>query len=67
MVSEAKLDSSFPQAQFIIEGYAAPFRYDRNSHGGGILLFIKEDIPTKIIRITPLKDFGRGFCRVKLP
>ena len=57
MVLETKLGSSFPQAQFRIEGYAPPFRYDRNSHGGGILLFIREDIPTKIISITPLKDF----------
>ena len=57
MVSETKLDSSFPQAQFRIEGYAPPFRYDRDSHGGGILLFIREDIPTKIISITPFKDF----------
>ena len=37
MVSETKLDSSFPQTQFIIEGIAPPFRYDRNSHGGLIL------------------------------
>ena len=37
MVSEIKLDSSFPQAQFRMEGYAPPFRYDRNSHGGGKL------------------------------
>ena len=55
MVSETKLDSSFPQAQFRIEGYAPPFRNDRNSHSGGILLFIGEDNPTKIISITPLK------------
>ena len=57
MVSETKLDSSFPQVQFRIEGYAPPFRYDRKSHGGGILLFIREDITTKIITKTPLKDF----------
>ena len=36
MVSETILDSSFPQGQFRIEGYASPHRYDRNSHGGGI-------------------------------
>ena len=56
-VAGIKLDSSFPQAQFRMEGYAPPFRYDRNSHGGGILLFIREDIPTKIIIRTPLKRF----------
>ena len=64
MVSEAKLDSSFPQAQFRIEGYAPPFRCDRNSHGGGSLLFIREDIPTKIISITPLKDFEGIFLKL---
>ena len=57
MVLETKLVSSFPQAQFRMEEYAPRFRCDRNSHGGGILLFIREDIPTKIISITPLKDF----------
>ena len=70
MVSETKLDSSFPQAQFRIEGYAPPFRYDRNCHGSGILLFIRDDIPKKIISITPLKDFegifvGLNFRRKK--
>ena len=37
MVSETKLDFSFPQKQFRTEGYAIPqFRYNRNSHGGDI-------------------------------
>ena len=67
MVSETKLDSSFPQAQFRIEGYVPPFRYDINSHGGGILLFTREDIPTKIISITPLKDFEGVLFGIKLP
>ena len=64
MVSETKLDSPFPQAQFTIEGYAPQFRYDRNSYGGGILLFIREDIPTKIISITPFKDFKGTFVEL---
>ena len=50
MVLETKLDSSFPPTQFRIEGYDHPFRYDRKSHGGGILLFIKEDILAKILQ-----------------
>ena len=37
MVSETKLDFSFPQTQFRTEGYAIPqFKYNRNSHGGDI-------------------------------
>ena len=47
MISETKLDSSFPSAQFVIEGYCEPFRLDRNCYGGGLLIFINENIPCK--------------------
>ena len=43
LISETKIDSSFPTAQFEI-GYTA-FRLDRNSNGGGILVYVREDIP----------------------
>ena len=34
MVSETEFNSSFPNAEFIIEEYAPPFRYDINCRGG---------------------------------
>ena len=37
-ISKTKLDDSFPEGQFFIDGYHTPFRYDRNGNGGGILL-----------------------------
>ena len=49
MISETKLDSSFPNVQFQIHGYSEPYRLDRNENGGGILVFIRENIPTKLI------------------
>ena len=49
MISETKLDDSFPEGQLFIDGYDTPFRYDRNGNGGGILLYIREDIPAKVI------------------
>ena len=49
MISETKLDSSFPNGQFQIYGYSEPYRLDRNGNGSGILVFICEDIPTKLI------------------
>ena len=64
MLLETKLNSSFPQTQFRTEEYAPPFRYDTNSYGGGILLFIREDIPTKIISVTRLKDFEGNFVEL---
>ena len=38
LVSEAKVDSSFPSGQFKLESFSFPFRLDRNSSGGGIML-----------------------------
>ena len=40
MVSETKLDESFPPSQFFLDGYRAPFRFDRNGNDGGISLYI---------------------------
>ena len=52
MLSETKLDASFPQAQFQIEGYSRPYRLDRNQNGGGIILYVREDIPSKLLKST---------------
>ena len=49
MVSEKKLDDSFPTAKVVIEGYFSPFRQDRTSSGGGILLHIKNNITLDIL------------------
>ena len=51
MISETKLSSSFPIGQFLINGYSEPFRIDRNSQGGGIMLYVREDIPSKLLRV----------------
>ena len=49
MISETKLDPSFPTGQFYIHDFFEPYRFDRNSNGGGMLLYIHEDIPSKLI------------------
>ena len=49
MVSETKLDDSFPEGQFLIKGFHSPFRFDRNGNGGGIMLNVREDIPAKLL------------------
>ena len=46
---ETTLDDSFPTAQFLIKGFSAPYRFDRNSKGGGLLAYVREDIPSKIL------------------
>ena len=48
--SESTLDDSFPDSQFLIEEFGKPFHLDRNRNGAGIMLFIRSDIPAKVIR-----------------
>ena len=45
-VSETKLDSSFPNAQFHVPSFST-HRIDRNAHGGGLLCYVKDTIPHK--------------------
>ena len=40
MISETKIDESFPNGNFIIEGFSTPYRLDRDSKGGGGGYFI---------------------------
>ena len=49
MISEIKIDESFPLGQFKINGFNAPFRLDHNSNGGGIMLFVREEILAKLM------------------
>ena len=65
LISETKLDSSFPSGQFVIKGYSTPFRLDRNQNGGGLLLYVREDIPCKILKeYTPEKLIENLFVEI---
>ena len=44
-----KIDSSFPSVLVHLEGYATPYRLDRNENVGGILLYIREGIASKLL------------------
>ena len=45
LISETKIDSSFPDAQFSYEGYSKPHRKDRSLGGGGLLVYVNDNIP----------------------
>ena len=49
MALETKLNSNFPIGQFIIEGFGVPYRVGRNVNNGGIMLFVRGDIPSKLV------------------
>ena len=49
MALETKLNSNFPIGQFINEGFGVPYRVGRNVNNGGIMLFVRGDIPSKLV------------------
>ena len=51
MISETKLDKSFPSGQPLSDGYRVPLRSERDGNGGGIFWFIRENIPLKLLPI----------------
>ena len=50
LVSETKLDESFPNNQFSISGYRM-FRQDKNCFGGGLCIYVKENIASKQLNL----------------
>ena len=46
LVSETKIDHSFPNQQFSIDGYKI-YRRDSNSFGGRLLFYVNENIPCR--------------------
>ena len=51
VITETKLDESFPSEQFNIEGFSLPIRFDRNINGGGIMIYIRDDISSKELKL----------------
>ena len=58
VIAETKLNESFPNSQFAVDGYYSlgQFRRNRNEHGGGLMLFVKQGIPAKQIKTLESKD-----------
>ena len=59
MISETKVDEYFPHGQFFLDGFRTTFRLERNRDGGGIILFIRNDIPAEVVSADdrPIKSF----------
>ena len=50
-----------------MEGYTQPFRRDRNINGGGILIYVKEGIPSREHKMTPIVENLEGiFLEINL-
>ena len=67
MITETKLDDSFPASQFFIHGFCTPFRLDRNKNGGGILLYIRSNITsTKLNRYIIRNQIEAFFVEIRI-
>ena len=66
MISETKIDDSFCLGNFLIRGFSKPYRLDRGSLGGGILLYVREDTPTNLIEVETKPIEGFYVARNKL-
>ena len=58
--SETKLDASYPIAQLFIDGFRKPFRKDRNANGGGLLIYVRSDIPCRQLNKHKFSDQIEG-------
>ena len=60
MISETKIDDSFPLGNFLIGGFSKPYSLDRDSLGGGILLYAGRDILTNLTEVEtkPIEGFS---------
>ena len=66
LISERKLDSSFPVNQFLIDGFSPPYRLDRHDNGGGIMLYVREDIPSKRLPNNQDSEIENIFVEINL-
>ena len=59
MISETKNDDSFPNGNFLIDGFSTSYKLDWNSNGTGLMSFVREDFPSNLHEVTvkPIEGF----------
>ena len=61
MISETKLNGKFPHALYHLNDFSNPYRLDRNSHGGGILVYVRNDILSNLVKLDQKLEYFKGF------
>ena len=49
VITGTKLDNSFPTLQFLVKGFPEPLRLDRNRNRGGVMIYIRGDIASRLL------------------
>ena len=67
VITESKADSTFPLNQFGMQRYSKPYRFDRNRNGGGVFINVREDIPSRELKIhNNAEDIESIFIEINL-
>ena len=64
LLSETKLDHTFKSSEFTMDGFHIPIRKDRDRNGGGLLLFINEEIAATELKPTVPEDIEAVFVEL---
>ena len=49
VITETKLDDTFLTSQFLVTGFSVSYRLDQNRNEGGIMIFIRDDIASRVL------------------
>ena len=60
IITEKNLDSTFLVSLFNIDGYSKPYRLNRNRNGAGTIIYVRADIPIRILTKRNLKYDIKG-------
>ena len=66
-VTESHLDNNVDSAELSIEGYSSPFRKDRNAHGGGVLVYVSNQLMAKRIQDIETPDIESIWLEIIFP
>ena len=62
--SETKVDEAFAYAFYHLKNFSIPYRLDRNSHGGRILVYGRDNIPSNLVKFVQKFQNLEGFERL---
>ena len=54
MISETKIDESFPLSQFMIDVFSMTYCHDRNTRSGGSLVYCINNVIAKLLKLENL-------------
>ena len=66
MVSKTKIDISFPVGNFVIDGFSTRYRLNHDSNGGGIILYVREDIISNLLATDEKNHIESSYVELNL-